>query len=591
MPIEKQPEAIMNKFKKSFHKHFSTFRSKLTAAFILTSMIPLLLSITIAMFIINSYLKKETINQLISDASLEAQQIEARLGQIIDMQNALSSLFSSSLTPDNASKDISSLALSRFESLRANVTSLEYVYNVKKIRIYSDYFPFTDGDSFHFFPLADLDTTALNQIASESSGVNRLKTVSPADVSSAGTASFYKAIKNINGTIIAVYYIDIDLPNTMKSILSPNADTTALTLLDSASTPLYSSTENLTLSDPPDICEQNKVFSSEDARFQILKKSRFTDWYYLFESSKGSTKIVNQALLAGYLLVFSLTVLLCIIAVIIFPITLSKRIKYFSSTINNIPDKDLASASAAEAILDTLVNNNTPGDEIDSIIITFSNLFKKNTQLNTAIRQHELEIEKSKFTILQEQINPHFLYNSLDTIRICMLMDKKETACRLIQSLSQFYRISLSKGKDIITIEQELRMIEAYLQIEQAGYDGKITWKISCSGQASSFGIPKFTLQPIVENSIIHGDFASSPTPLSITITVEYKESIKIILKDNGPGIPPDRLKELNRLLASQTLVPTTGYGLQNCSQRIRLHYGPAYGLQITSTPKGTQTT
>ena len=267
----------MNKFKKSFHKHFSTFRSKLTAAFILTSMIPLLLSITIAMFIINSYLKKETINQLISDASLEAQQIEARLGQIIDMQNALSSLFSSSLTPDNASKDISSLALSRFESLRANVTSLEYVYNVKKIRIYSDYFPFTDGDSFHFFPLADLDTTALNQIASESSGVNRLKTVSPADVSSAGTASFYKAIKNINGTIIAVYYIDIDLPNTMKSILSPNADTTALTLLDSASTPLYSSTENLTLSNPPDICEQNKVFSSEDARFQILKKSRFTD--------------------------------------------------------------------------------------------------------------------------------------------------------------------------------------------------------------------------------------------------------------------------------------------------------------------------
>ena len=123
-----------------------------------------------------------------------------------------------------------------------------------------------------------------------------------------------------------------------------------------------------------------------------------------------------------------------------------------SSTINNIPDKDLASASAAEAILDTLVNNNTPGDEIDSIIITFSNLFKKNTQLNTAIRQHELEIEKSKFTILQEQINPHFLYNSLDTIRICMLMDKKETACRLIQSLSQFYRCLLYTSRHVIKL-------------------------------------------------------------------------------------------------------------------------------------------
>ena len=170
-------------------------------------------------------------------------------------------------------------------------------------------------------------------------------------------------------------------------------------------------------------------------------------------------------------------------------------------------------------------------------------------------------------------------------------MDKKETACRLIQSLSQFYRISLSKGKDIITIDQELRMIEAYLQIEQAGYDGKITWQISCSDRVSAFGIPKFTLQPIVENSIIHGDFISSPVPLSITITVEYTELLKITLKDNGPGIPPDRLTELNHLLASQTLVPTAGYGLQNCCQRIRLHYGPAYGIQITSTPKGTQTT
>lgn len=581
----------MNKFKELINKHFSTFRSKLTAAFILTSMIPLLLSITIAMFIINSYLRKETINQLLSDASLEAQQIEARLGQIIDMQNALSSLFSSSLTPDNASKDISSLALSRFESLRANVTSLEYVYNVKKIRIYSDYFPFTNGDSFHFFPLTDLDSSVLRQIASESSGVNRLKAFSSAGTSTGSTASFYKAIKNISGTVIAVYFIDIDLPNTMKSILSPTTDTTALSLLDSKSGLLYSSTQDLLLPDPPDSYETNKVFSSENSRFRILKKSSYTDWYYLFESSKGSSKIVNQALLTGYLLVFSLTVLLCIIAVIIFPITLSKRIKYFSNTINNIPDEDLASSSAAGAILDTLVKDSTTGDEIDSIITTFSNLFKKNTQLNTAIRQHELEIEKSKFTILQEQINPHFLYNSLDTIRICMLMDKKETACRLIQSLSQFYRIPLSKGKDIITIDQELRMIEAYLQIEQAGYDGKITWQISCSDRVSAFGIPKFTLQPIVENSIIHGDFISSPVPLSITITVEYTELLKITLKDNGPGIPPDRLTELNHLLASQTLVPTAGYGLQNCCQRIRLHYGPAYGIQITSTPKGTQTT
>lgn len=171
---------------------------------------------------------------------------------------------------------------------------------------------------------------------------------------------------------------------------------------------------------------------------------------------------------------------------------------------DSIPDENPASGIAADTILNTLTKKAADtGDEIDYIIITFSNLFQKNLQLNTAIRQHELEIEKSKFTILQEQINPHFLYNSLDTIRICMLMDKKETAC---------------------------------------------------SDSVASFGIPKFTLQPIVENSIVHGKFTSSAEPLFIRICVEYRDNIIVItIKDNGPGIPKQRLDELNQMLASQT--------------------------------------
>ena len=137
-------------------------------------MIPLLLSICIALGIINNYLQKDSVQTLTSNANLETQQIEAKLEQIISMQNSLSSFFSTSLNANPSSKEISSSALSQYEVIRANVTSLEYVYGVEKIRIYSDMLPFTSGDSFHFFPLDSLDPSLLKEVSQSLSGVNRL---------------------------------------------------------------------------------------------------------------------------------------------------------------------------------------------------------------------------------------------------------------------------------------------------------------------------------------------------------------------------------------------------------------------------------
>lgn len=272
----------------------------------------------------------------------------------------------------------------------------------------------------------------------------------------------------------------------------------------------------------------------------------------------------------------------------ILPNALSKRIRQFSETLSSIPEESLISST--ENPLDALVNYSNDKDEIDDIIMSFRNLFQKNAQLNAAVRNHELEMEKSKFTILQEQISPHFLYNSLDTILICMLMDKKETACRLIKSLSHFYRISLSKGKDILTIEQELEMIKSYLEIECVGYDEKIQWHINCEEAAAAAGIPKFTLQPIVENSILHGNFTVTGQMLRICIDIACTDVIQITISDNGSGIEPTRLKEINDILSSENLNPATGYGLQNCCQRIRLYFGCPYGIHIRSNSQGTQT-
>lgn len=568
----------MSKGRRWILRYFSTFRSKLTWAFIFTAMIPLLSAIIIALVIINDYLRNDYMNNLDSNSKLKTQQIEAKLEQIISMQDSLSSTFSRALSYDSQKKDISSSSLSQFEVLRATVTSLEYVYDVKKIRIYSDMLPFTTGDSFHFFPLKDIDSL-IQDIALKPSGVNRLDYLHPSAEDgladdegnldeSSSVLSFYKIIKNIKGKIIAVYFIDIDIDDMMDQILSASENTVSVSITDGQRF-LY-----------------NSVHAS-DSQYRTKTGSSFLDWEYVFELPGKELINVNKALLLGEFLVFALTVMLCVGAVIVFPNAFSKRINYFSYAINNIRDEELTSSMDTGEILDDLIQDAEYRDEVDNIIISFSNLLKKNAQLNHRIQAHELEIEKSKLTILQEQINPHFLYNSLDTIRICMLMDRKKSAGRLIQSLSQFYRISLSKGQDIICIRDELEMILSYLQIEHEGYDGHIRWSISCDPHIAECGIPKFTLQPIVENSIVHGDFSDPEYELSIGIQITCSDRIYIRVSDNGPGIPVQKMDQINEILSSENLVPTGSYGLQNCCQRIRLHYGEGYGIRLLKVSFG----
>lgn len=222
--------------------------------------------------------------------------------------------------------------------------------------------------------------------------------------------------------------------------------------------------------------------------------------------------------------------------------------------------------------LDLLAQNNTHGDEIDTFILAFTNLLKKNNQLYNLTIKKELDIQKYKCDVLQEQINPHFLYNTLDTVRASLLLNKNEIACALVNCLSRFYRICLSNGNSIITLHKELDMIQQYLNIEQIGYANQITWSINCSEKYAQIFIPKFTLQPIIENAIIHG----KKDLLHIEISVyASNEHIVIQIKDNGRGMKPDMLNELECLL-ERPFPPQNSkhYGLCNVNARLKLLFG-----------------
>lgn len=579
----------MYNYRQLLFKHFSTFRFKLKLAFILTSMVPLILSIATAFTIINRYLDQEARQTLSSSADLEVQQIEAHLRQMVSLQDSLSAYFSTVLTSNNTKeKEISSASLAQFQALRTNIAGLEYVYGVDRIRIYSDAIPFTSGDDFRFFPLSDMDPSLLDQITGNFSGINHLNYFFDRTNSS---VHFYKMLKNIKGEITAIYFIDTNLGKTINQFLPSDQSSVTLSVLENE--------EMLYCNDSAPVTEllrfalqlsPNQVHSSKENCFLLKKDSLLADWTYVFLAPQKNLNKINLTLLAGYFMVFAFTIILCFIAIMFFPNAFSKRIKHFSEIINNIDDKELTSSTQTCNILKSLTRNTLYTDEIDDIISSFGELFRKNMVLQHSVQDHLIEIEKSKFRILQEQINPHFLYNSLDTIRICMLMGKKETACHLITTLSQFYRISLSKGKDIISVKEELDMVTAYLQIEYIGYDERIQWNFSYPSEVLDYGIPKFTLQPIIENSIVHSNFSDPDFILIIDISIVIDETVTIIISDNGPGISQEHIAEINARLTAGHLTSTKNYGLQNCCQRIHLHYGNAYGIQLLDVPHGSCT-
>jgi two-component system sensor histidine kinase YesM len=195
-----------------------------------------------------------------------------------------------------------------------------------------------------------------------------------------------------------------------------------------------------------------------------------------------------------------------------------------------------------------------------------------------------------KLEALQGQMNPHFMYNMLEGIQSNIALDKPEKATRIILELSHYLRIVLSRGEEEIPLREEIQMVKGFLHLVEMVYKKGHSYNITVSEQLLARPIIRFTLQPIVENSIIHG-FHNSDPPLEISITCRTEdEKLIIIISDNGCGIEPQRLANLNSHLQS----PIPGFdsfGLTNVQTRIRLLYGEEYGLIVESTEsRGTTT-
>lgn len=199
------------------------------------------------------------------------------------------------------------------------------------------------------------------------------------------------------------------------------------------------------------------------------------------------------------------------------------------------------------------------------------------------VTREQKQLRKAEFDLLQAQINPHFLYNTLDAIVWSAEAGNEKQVVKMVGSLSEFFRSSLNKGKEIVTIREELSHVRSYLEIQQIRYQDILDYEIDVPEDLFVNEIPKITIQPVVENALYHG-IKEKRGGGKITVTgSEDGNDYIITVTDNGIGMEPDRLKEVRDGLTDSSPDSKKIYGLYNVNQRIKLDFGDEYGLSIDS--------
>ncbi len=225
-------------------------------------------------------------------------------------------------------------------------------------------------------------------------------------------------------------------------------------------------------------------------------------------------------------------------------------------------------------------------DEIGQIGDAFNVLNVKIQRLIRENYEKKIKLQSEELNLMQEQINPHFLYNALSVISAMALRERGMQTVKSVKYLADFYRISLNKGKQILSIQEEMELLKNYMKIQKLRFGSSIQVEYDIKKELLTLKTIKLLLQPLVENSIHHGR-KSDEEVLMIRVRVQLDgERVCFSVEDNGVGIKQDKLEKLR----SQLEKFEEGYGLKNVHNRVRLTYGEEYGVKIESVfGKGTR--
>lgn len=589
------------KFHKCIPPSFSSFRYKLLLAFLIATMVPLI-SLTFISYHISYNIARDRIidSAVMTDKQLVSQ-LNDRLGQVENVADTIQFQMYSLNQPSSNKVD----ALKKFTAVKNNISLYKSTFDFFHIYVFLQPDQLGSKEDLYFFSTDELSAYGLDKNIVSGSGFSSvwipvsnmpLPKILSTKKSSADVILCVRALKNqATGILEYAYGIALDT-SELTTYLQPAA-------LDSH---IYS----YILTDHGEIAAKNtsslNLSGISKAQFQKLKGNADSSfhsgdkyyncctlsngWLHVTEIPEsyiqGNTHILIRALLITVLIFLPLTVII----VILFSENLTRKITALSYAMEAFQ----LGYDPEHLSIVTVPHPDDPSryDEIDRLGITFEDMQHTIAGNLKSIVNLSVNEERLKYQLLQSQINPHFLYNILGSIRTCQSLGKLDIADQMIANLTAFYRLTLRKSKELIPIKDELEIARLYLEMEKLCHKDNLDWEIEAEDGIENFLICKFTLQPFLENSILHGISSGTPA-VFISIHVLYgDDTVVISIEDNGAGMDSETLAQLRHAIEHNVIDYEKHFGISNVSSRIS---NPLYGngsVRIRSNPgNGTYVT
>lgn len=311
----------------------------------------------------------------------------------------------------------------------------------------------------------------------------------------------------------------------------------------------------------------------------LYNSSDYTDLVAVgvFDWGKTIEGVVQVKKASAY--IAAVTAIFAVLCSVIFSASFTKPVTKLSKLMRRAQTGDL-----------TVRFDNHYKGEIGQLGDAFNSMVDKINKLLTLVYQEQKNKREAELKILHEQIKPHFLYNTLDTIQWMAKKYQAKDIVEIVLALSNFFRVSLSQGKEYITLDQEADMVKSYLDIQKFRYEELFDYQMDFEESILKCKVLKLSLQPLVENALYHGIKESESEKGTIWIRgrTEGTETIILSVEDNGAGMSEERLNQLNTWMSSKERgKDVQAYGTLNVNDRIKIAYGDEYGLKFFRRSSG----
>lgn len=330
-----------------------------------------------------------------------------------------------------------------------------------------------------------------------------------------------------------------------------------------------------------EVTEQGFYYQYYDNYSQLVHTQiDIDDWQLKTWSEKTAARIVTKEFWVEMITIFLVLILLIILLSVIISKQVTKPIKEMQKVARQY------SLGAFDAKVSVHGK-----DEIAELGNVLNNMSSQLLELISSVTEKERQSNYLELQTLIYQINPHFLYNTLDSINMLARKNDDIQVALMVTNLSRLFRLSLNRGRDVITVREEMMQVTYYLKIQKFRFEEQLDWNINFDDEILEYRMLKFIMQPLVENAIYHGIKSKNEYGKLTIRGYKDKNMLIFVIKDTGKGIDEDTLTKLYQRINEKKRdeKENRGYGIWNVNQRIKLYYGEQYGLQIDSiVDKGT---